>query len=78
MQHMIEDNLQAYLEAEIDLYQHLKVMVNQRSKDQDWTERNDLIEVVRIRKDGLMSIINIAINRGGSTFPDERKNGGPK
>jgi hypothetical protein len=64
MWHMIEDNLQAYLEAEIDLYQHLKVMVNQRSEDQDWTERNDLIEVVRIRKDGLMSIINIAINRG--------------
>lgn len=61
MLNLILDNIEAYVNARIDLYSFL-----QENKtvgdDYDWTERNDLNQVVQRRLDGLMSIVKMHIN----------------
>ena len=61
---LIEDNLEAYVNARIEYEQFNSLNARRPPKEQDWDERNDLAGVAQRRKDGLLFLIRQAINRG--------------
>ena len=61
---LIEDNLEAYVRAYVEYEKFSIINAKRPPKEQDWEERNDLAGVAQRRKDGLLFLINQAVNRG--------------
>lgn len=68
MFHMIIDNLEAYVNARIDLALHTHTEPGLEAKD-DWDEYRSLKETASTRNDGLVSIIRMAIQEAAAEPP---------
>ena len=61
---LIEDNLEAYVQAVVEYERFSQTNAARPPHEQDWEERNELAAFAQRRKDGLLYLINQAIKRG--------------
>ena len=61
---LIEDNLEAYVQAVVEYERFSQTNAARPPHEQDWDERYELAAFAQRRKDGLIYLINQAIKRG--------------
>ena len=61
---LIEDNIEAYVQAVVEYERFSQKNAVRPPHEQDWEERNELAAFAQRRKDGLIYLINQAIKKG--------------